>query len=474
MRAAARCGRPGPGGGRGRGHIWTRRQPPATSWRRRLQAAAAAGSCARGGGGDPGARTRRTERPRAAPGQGAWPRLGAGPHWSVRARRANPGRWGRRPRPGTTRDNGRAPRPAGGGASAPAGSGHADARHPGAGPRPALPRPGDPAGYFPARPFVLGQPGTPAWRRARGRAPLCPPSPAREGRRRSSFPPPPARFAPRGGVSPPPRAGPAAAPGGGTTPAAPTAAALLGGRARRPRAPPPRPRSSRRRVPAGRGARLRPGLSRGSFPDGPRCGPRCPRGWDAPAPSWRLSWQRGCRAPRRPVLAGASYVRCSGNAGPLPPPPPPPARPGRLPASPRCPSPAAVGAASNAAGRGDPAHAPRPPAVEPPEREETLGCAQLPAHVPRTPAPSPRRPAVPEWPARSCLQPGGRAQRAALPTPTPTPGTPVRGRSPAPLALKAPQRGGRAPGRPHRERSPDTGPLWARGEGWVGQVLRKN
>lgn len=65
MRAAARCGRPGPGGGRGRGHIWTRRQPPATSWRRRLQAAAAARSCARGGGGDPGARAGRMARPRA-------------------------------------------------------------------------------------------------------------------------------------------------------------------------------------------------------------------------------------------------------------------------------------------------------------------------------------------------------------------------------------------------------------------------
>lgn len=77
VRAAARCGRTGPGGGRGRGHIWTRRQPPATSWRRRLLAAAAAGSSAHEGGGEPGARTGGTVRSRARAWVGAWPEADA-------------------------------------------------------------------------------------------------------------------------------------------------------------------------------------------------------------------------------------------------------------------------------------------------------------------------------------------------------------------------------------------------------------
>ncbi|XP_077714444.1 uncharacterized protein LOC144289840 [Canis aureus] len=111
VRAAARCGRPGPGGGRGRGHIWTRRQPPATSWRRRLQAAAAAGPArARAeGAGTPERASSGASGRAPTPGEGAWPRAArADAIGSSVGGRTNPSGERGRPAPGPARANGRA------------------------------------------------------------------------------------------------------------------------------------------------------------------------------------------------------------------------------------------------------------------------------------------------------------------------------------------------------------------------------
>ncbi|CAK7294912.1 hypothetical protein VULLAG_LOCUS4358 [Vulpes lagopus] len=192
VRAAARCGRPGPGGGRGRGHIWTRRQPPATSWRRRLQAAAAAGNCARGGGGTPRARVVGSERPRAHARGGAWPRAArAGAIGSSVGGRTNPSGERGRPASGPARANGRARVARGrrsGNLSREPGTLTQDVRGRRAGAwlrrdrsPPAPQQPGG-RGTFSCRASLRWHPRAREWKRALGRAPLCPSIPACEGR----------------------------------------------------------------------------------------------------------------------------------------------------------------------------------------------------------------------------------------------------------------------------------------------------
>lgn len=248
MRAAARCGRPGPGGGRGRGHIWTRRQPPATSWRRRLQAAAAAGSYAREGGGDLGARTGRIERSRARAWEGGVSEDRGGRHWSVGAQpRANPGLNRGLPASGPARANGRAPLAGGrrgGNWSRESGTlTHVVRRRwGGVGRGPPSLAAGNPRGIFLAD-LLYGdslEPGLEA--NAREGVPLSlQPRPRRPpgmgALRRGS---PPLLFPLQSQVCTAREACPlrlgaglSAAPGGGTTPAAPSTAGLLGGRAPR-------------------------------------------------------------------------------------------------------------------------------------------------------------------------------------------------------------------------------------------------
>lgn len=122
-------------------------------------------------------------------------------------------------------------------------------------------------------------------------------------------------------------------------------------------------------------------MSRVIIISNPPTGPRWSGTWSGPEPGWRLSWQRGCRAHRPPVLAGVNYVpgrpaRCSGNAGPLLP------TPGLLPTSLRCPSPTAVGEASNATSCENPAHR-SPPTHCLGLPKEMLGCAQLAVSLPQ-------------------------------------------------------------------------------------------